>query len=248
MMRYFAEIAFDGTSYNGWQTQPAGNTIQDEITAVMARVLAEPKLEIVGCGRTDTGVHAKQFYFHFDVEASLENEVKLMHKFNLMLPKAIGFKHLFAVDSNMHARFDACERTYNYYIHSIKDPFLEPYSWLFFRELDMQTMNHAAGFLCSVSDFSSFEKTGADAKTSICRVSNANWRKVGSQICFTITSDRFLRNMVRAIVGTLIEVGLKRMSMDEFKKVVSEKSRQLAGPSVPAKGLFLTRIKYPFDV
>lgn len=245
MMRYLAKIAFDGTSFYGWQTQPGGHTVQDVITQVLRQLFQNPTLEIVGCGRTDTGVHAKCYYFHFDHEHVIEDPEKCVFKLNQMVPNSIAFYKIIKVNERFHARFDAQRRTYQYHLHQKKDVFLDPFSWLFFRPLDFTQMNLAAKQLMKETNFAAFSKSGADTKTNECKVFEAHWKKMGGQWVFTISADRFLRNMVRAIVGTLIEVGLERISADDFKKIIESRSRQMAGPSVPAKGLFLTAVVYP---
>lgn len=244
MNRYFTEIAFLGTDFFGWQTQPNETNIQDTITASLQQILQNPNLSIVGCGRTDTGVHASQFYFHFDCETRLKDIEKLVYKLNRMLPASIAVKRILEVDENLHARFAATSRTYQYHINHKKDPFLSTVSWQHNRSLYIDKMNEAASLLLQYSDFSAFSKTGGDNRTSLCKVSQAYWQKNGNRLLFTISADRFLRNMVRAIVGTLIEVGLGNMEIEGFKKVIESESRSLAGTSVPAKGLFLTAVKY----
>jgi len=245
VIRYFAEIAFLGTDFFDWQTQPRERNVQDTITDAMRVILQQPELKIVGCGRTDTGVHASQFYFHFDTAAVVSDPNKLVSKLNRMLPLEIAFKRVFKADTNLHARFDATFRTYQYHINYTKNPFLKDTAWLHIRNLDVEAMNKAAALLLTQSDFASFSKTGGDNKTTICRVSEVKWEQNGDRLVFTITADRFLRNMVRAIVGTLVEVGLGNIGIAEFKSIIESKSRSKAGTSAPAKGLFLTAINYP---
>jgi len=242
--RYFTEIAFLGTDFFGWQTQPNETNIQDTITASLQQILQKPNLNIMGCGRTDTGVHASQFYFHFDCDVPLKDIKKLIYKLNRMLPSSVSVKRILEVDKNLHARFAAISRTYQYHINYNKDPFLSLVSWQHNRSLEVEKMNQAAALLLQYSDFSAFSKTGGDNRTSLCRISHAHWHKNEDRLLFTITADRFLRNMVRAIVGTLIEIGLGNLELEDFKKIIESQSRSKAGTSVPAKGLFLTAVKY----
>ncbi len=244
MKRYFTEIAFLGTDFFGWQTQPNEINIQDTVTDSLQQILQLPDLKIVGCGRTDTGVHASQFYFHFDCNDHLNDIEKLVYKLNRMLPTSISVKRIFEVDENLHARFNAISRTYQYHINYRKDPFLFLVSWQHYRSLNVDKMNEAALLLLQYSDFSAFSKIGADNKTSLCKINEAIWQKNEDRLIFTIIADRFLRNMVRAIVGTLVEVGLGNLEIEDFKTVVESGSRSKAGTSVPAKGLFLTAVKY----
>lgn len=244
MNRYFTEIAFLGTDFFGWQTQPKETNIQDTITASLQQILQYPNLKIVGCGRTDTGVHASQYYFHFDCDSPINEINKLVYKLNRMLPTSIAVKRILKVNEKLHARFDAVSRTYRYHINHNKDPFLSLISWQHNRILNIEKMNEAASLLLQYSDFSAFSKTGGDNRTSICKISQVFWEKNGSSILFTITADRFLRNMVRAIVGTLIEVGLGNLEISGFKLIIESGSRSQAGTSVPAKGLILTTVKY----
>lgn len=244
MNRYFAEIAFLGTDFFGWQTQPNESNIQDAITESLQQILQQPDIKIVGCGRTDTGVHASQFYFHFDHSTPLKDILKLVYKLNRMLPASIAIKRIVKVDKTLHARFDAISRTYQYHINYNKDPFLSLISWQHNRHLNIEKMNEAASFLLKYSDFSAFSKSGGDNRTSLCKISQAIWQKNEDRLLFTITADRFLRNMVRAIVGTLIEIGLDNIQIEDFEKIIVSGSRSQAGTSVPAKGLFLTAVKY----
>ena len=244
MNRYFAEIAFLGTDFFGWQTQPNEANIQDNITDTLQQMLQQSNLKIVGCGRTDTGVHASQYYFHFDCDEPLKDISKLVYKLNRMLPESIAVRRILEVDKDLHARFDAISRTYQYYINHFKDPLLSLISWQHNRRLNIEKMNKAASLLLQYSDFSAFSKTGGDNRTSLCTISQAHWLISGDRLLFTITADRFLRNMVRAIVGTLVEVGLGNLKVEDFKKIIESGSRSQAGTSVPAKGLFLTAVKY----
>jgi len=242
--RYFCEIAFLGTDFFGWQTQPRERNVQDAVTEALQITLQKPELKIVGCGRTDTGVHASQFYLHFDLDKQIDNFEKLVYKLNRLLPRSVSVKKILKVNDSLHARFDAVSRTYQYHINYLKNPFIKDTSWHHSRKLDVDKMNEAASLLLNYSDFASFSKTGADNRTSLCEVSRAEWEQKNERLIFTITADRFLRNMVRAVVGTLIEVGLGNTNLQNFVEIIESKSRSKAGTSVPAKGLFLTKIKY----
>ena len=246
MYRYFIQLAYDGSDFNGWQTQPNEPTVQDELTRVLRLTLNEDSIKLVGCGRTDTGVHASCYYAHFDLINPIEDIDKCIYKLNNFLPFSIAIQNIIKVESNAHARFDASSRTYHYFIHQEKDPFLTDYSLLILRDLDFDLMNKAANSLVAYNDFSAFAKLGSDNKTVICKLSAANWNKVGKQWRFEITADRFLRNMVRAIVGTLIELGAGRISLQEFKTIVESGSRQKAGSSAAANALFLSAVKYSY--
>lgn len=246
MKRYFIKLAYDGTEYFGWQTQVNELNVQDVLTAAIELICTLKDLKIVGCGRTDTGVHAANYYAHFDVDEAFEDTDKIIYKLNNYLPKSIAVHKIFEVSNEAHARFDATHRTYHYFIHQQKNPFLTNYSLLFLRPLNFDLMNEAAAYLLMQDDFSSFSKTGSDNKSVICKVSEAKWEKFEDQYRFTITADRFLRNMVRAIVGTLLDVGLEKISVEEFKSIMESASRQNASASAPSHALFLNDIKYPF--
>ncbi len=246
MKRYFIKLAYDGSDYFGWQSQLNEVNIQDEITKSIELICSTKDLKVFGCGRTDTGVHASKFYAHFDLDIPIIDVKKCIYKLNNYLPDSISIYDLFIVDQNAHARFDATQRTYHYYLHKEKNPFLNKYSLLFLRDLDFDLMNEAAGLLIDYRDFSAFSKLGSDNKSVICNVTEAKWEKIENQYRFSITSNRFLRNMVRAIVGTLLEVGLKKISISEFKSILESASRQNAGASAPAHALFLYDIKYPY--
>lgn len=246
MYRYFIQLTYDGSNFNGWQTQPNEPTVQDELTRVLRLTINEKEIKIVGCGRTDTGVHASCYYAHFDLLKPIEDISKSIYKLNNFLPFSIAIATIIQVEKGAHARFDASTRTYHYYIHQEKDPFLKKYSLLVLRPLDFELMNKAAKTLLNYSDFSAFAKTGSDNKTVICKLSEAKWEKVGKQWRFEISADRFLRNMVRAIVGTLIELGSGRITLEEFQIIVESGSRQKAGVSAAANALFLSDVKYSY--
>jgi tRNA pseudouridine38-40 synthase len=248
LSRYFIFISFKGTSYHGWQIQPNSVTVQSTIDESLSLILGE-KVRTTGAGRTDTGVHALVFCAHFDSsKEALHKDESLIYRLNRFLPRDISVSAIRQVIPEASARFSARSRTYKYYICRRKDPFTDDSGWLFQGTLDIDQMNMASARLQNYSDFRSFSRLHSDNKTSICRIYNAGWKQYGDKLVFTIRADRFLRNMVRAIVGTMIEVGQLKMSLDEFGEVILSKDRSLAGPSAPAKGLFLTEIEYPDEI
>lgn len=260
-MRYFITLSYDGTRYHGWQIQPNGDSIQGRLQDALSTLLRQP-IEVVGAGRTDTGVHAKMMVAHFDfdpsespikseanrpVSSSINNDFErdLAYKLNKLLPQDIAVQEVRQVSDDMHARFSALARTYHYYIYTRKDPFLFTYSWQVPFKLDFSRMNEAAKVLLEYRDFTSFSKVGTDTKTNLCDIKEAFWQEVApGQWRFTITANRFLRNMVRAIVGTLVEVGRGRTSIEDVRRIIEAKDRCSAGESVPGKALFLVDIKY----
>lgn len=246
MQRYFIKIAYDGSDFFGWQTQPREINIQDSLTDAIVLIIKDNNVKLVGCGRTDTGVHASCYYAHFDLVSPISDINKTIYKLNNYLSNSIAVKEIIEVSSEAHARFDADIRTYNYFVHQKKNPFLTKYSLLFLRDLDVEKMNIAAEKLLDHKDFSAFSKIGSENKSSICKLKEAKWKIADDQLIFTISADRFLRNMVRAIVGTLLEVGLNKISVDDFESIIKSGSRQKAGASAPAHALFLSDIKYPF--
>jgi len=244
-LRYFIRLSYFGTNYCGWQIQPNGPTVQDVLTKAFSTVLQE-NIEITGAGRTDAGVHASYFIAHFDsINDNLHENNKLLLKINGILPIDIAVQEIFKVKADAHARFDATCRTYNYYIHQQKDPFLVETSWYFPYKLDIDKMNQAAEILCQFTDFTSFSKLHTDVKTNNCKIISAKWTIDDYKIVFTITADRFLRNMVRAIVGTIIEIGKGKINLEEFVQIIENKNRSEAGMSVPPYGLVLSGIEYP---
>lgn len=242
-MRYFAELAYNGTNYHGWQIQPNANSVQETIEKAFGTILRKKDFSCVGCGRTDTGVHASQYFIHFDLEEEINSE-QLVRKINSLLPHDIVIYKVDKVNPELHARFDATERTYKYCITTVKNPFKINLAYKFSIPLNIERMNEAAAQLLHIEDFASFSKAHSDVKTTICDVRFAQWEKSNHELIFTITADRFLRNMVRAIVGTLLLVGEEKISIEEFKSIVEKKNRSKAGRSVPGHGLFLHEIKY----
>lgn len=242
-MRYFITLSFDGTAYHGWQIQPHSVSVQEELQKALSTLLRMP-VEVVGAGRTDTGVHARKMVSHFDINAELDCQ-QLVYKLNKLLPRDIAVQHVEQVSDDMHARFSAKSRTYHYYVHSGKNPFLRSYSWQLYGNPDFELMNKAAVVLMEYMDFTSFSKVNTDTKTNDCTITEAHWDRVGEgQWRFTITANRFLRNMVRAIVGTLMEVGRGRMTIEQLRQVIEAKDRCRAGDSVPGNALFLVDVKY----
>ncbi len=246
MPRYFLEIAFLGTAYRGWQMQPDRPSVQAEVERAMRFALHRPDLGVVGCGRTDTGVHASQFYLHFDHGGDTPLDERFVHSVNSLLPADIGVRRLIAVPDDAHARFSAVERGYRYRIHRRKDPFLEGRSHLLRPALDVQAMNAACALLIGRRDFSSFCKAGSDARTMICDVRMARWTEHGNGYDFVIHADRYLRNMVRAIVGTCLVIGRGHRAPEHMGGVLAALDRGAAGKSAPARGLYLERVIYPF--
>lgn len=247
-MRYFIRLSYRGAGFHGWQTQPNAVTVQATIEQALATVLRVPAA-ITGAGRTDTGVNAAMMVAHFDCDTLPGGDTtRLVRSLNSLLGRDIAIHSIFPVASDAHARFDATSRTYKYFTHSEKSPFLYPLSWQHPPQLDFDLMNEAAATLPRYSDFTSFSKLHTDVKTNICAVSHARWEREGSQMVFTITADRFLRNMVRAIVGTLVEVGMKKLSLDGFAQVIERKDRCSAGTSMPGHPLFLWNITYPYPI
>ena len=241
-MRYFIELSYKGTKYHGWQIQPDANSVQQEINKAISTILQE-EITIVGAGRTDAGVHAVQMFAHFDSNKELTNAFAF--KFNAILPNDIVIYSLNKVDKEKHARFDAVSRSYEYKVWLGRNPFMLETAWqLHQQELNLEKMNKAASILLEYDDFESFSKVKTDVRTFNCTVTKAFWKQNGKELTFYISANRFLRNMVRAIVGTLIEVGLEKKSVDDFRKVIESKKRSEAGLSVPAHGLFLTAVMY----
>ena len=254
--RYFIELSYDGTPYHGWQIQPNATTVQEYLDKALSTYFRQP-VSTLGCGRTDTGVHATQFYAHFDLQyppdgentaakAKLPDPLCSVTGINALLPYQIAVKRVFKVEEDAHARFDATERAYHYYLHFHKDPFKLNRSWLYKGELDIQAMNAAAKLLLNYTDFSCFSKSNTQTFTNNCKITAAFFEELEGGLRFTVRADRFLRNMVRAIVGTLIQVGKNELNLAQFKQIIESKNRSNAGQSVPACGLYLVNVIYPF--
>ncbi len=248
LTRYFIFISFKGTSYHGWQVQPNSVTVQKILDQALTRILGQAT-SATGAGRTDSGVHAKVFCAHFDSPDSDLNKIKnLTFRLNRFLPEDISVTAIRKVLPGSSARFSAMSRTYKYYISRIKDPFDKDSSWFLYGNLDIDSMNRASAILKDHSDFTSFCRLHSDNKTNICKIFRAGWEETENRMIFTIQADRFLRNMVRAIVGTMVEVGTGKIRMEEFEKIILSKDRSSAGMSAPAKGLFLVDIEYPEEI
>lgn len=249
MSRYFLHLAYNGKNFHGWQIQNNAITVQQELNEVLS-LFFKTKIELTGAGRTDTGVHAKDFYAHFDLPTNLNKEdiPNIVHKLNGFLKQDIAIYDIIRVKDEAHARFDAVSRTYHYYIGIKKDVFNFEYSYFIYGNLDVTAMNEAAKILFDYTDFSCFSKSNTQTKTNNCRITSAFWEECDNSLVFTITADRFLRNMVRAIVGTLLEIGFHKINIEDFKRIIDNKNRSDAGYSVPAKALFLTKIVYPESV
>lgn len=245
-MRYFIYLQYDGTDYHGWQTQPDVISVQETIEQKLSLLLRR-ELFIVGAGRTDAGVHARLMVAHFEVDQEVDCN-QLTFKLNGLLPPDIAIFRIVPVTDDAHARFSATSRTYRYYITTQKSAFDHRFVMRTYRTLDIDKMNEAASHLFDYIDFTSFAKLHTDVKTNNCRIMQARWEQREGQLVFTIQADRFLRNMVRAIVGTLISVGCGKISVDEFCRIIERKNRCQAGDSVPASGLFLEEIEYPQEL
>ena len=243
--RYFITLSYDGTRFHGWQVQPNGISVQGELQRALGLLLRQD-VQVTGAGRTDAGVHARMMVAHFDLTGDPIDCAQLTYKLNKLLPQDIAVQRVEPVAADMHARFSAVARTYHYYIHTRKSPFVRHYSCELHYPLDFERMNEAARLLMGYDDFGAFCKAHADVKTTLCRVTQAEWKQTSpGEWFFVITANRFLRNMVRAVVGTLIEVGRHRLSLDDFRRVVEGRRRTDAGESMPAHALFLERIDYP---
>jgi tRNA pseudouridine38-40 synthase len=243
-LRYFIKLAYNGTLYHGWQYQPNASSVQETMNKAFSVLLNAP-INLMGAGRTDTGVHAKVMYAHFDFDAPIDSP-KLVHKLNSYLPKDIVIYDIILVAEEAHSRFDATKRTYEYHINTFKDAFSQDQSWYFHQKLDIELMNQASKILFSHTDFQCFSKVNTDVNTFDCNIFEAYWKQENEKLVFTISANRFLRNMVRAIVGTLINVGLHKITLAEFNSVIEGKNRDKAGFSVPAHGLYLTKIDYDY--
>lgn len=245
--RYFIYFSYDGSAYVGWQIQPNGLSVQEVMQKVFSTVLRD-EIEIVAAGRTDSGVHAKCMIAHADIDFKSYSLPDFINKMNSFLPNDIAISNIVEVKADAHARFDAVSRKYEYHLVAGKNVFLSDYAMRVFHPLDFEAMNRAAETLFDYTDFTSFSKLHTDAKTNNCVIKHAQWTMVDDKWVFTIEADRFLRNMVRAIVGTLLEVGRGKMSIEDFRKVIEAKNRCDAGTSVPGKGLYLVNVEYPLEV
>lgn len=244
MKRYFVHIAYEGTNYSGWQFQPNAMTVQQVIEDCMSKVLRTP-IRVLGCGRTDAGVHAAEFVFHFEVE---ELVPEFIFRMNRILPNDIAFKRFYPVTSDAHARFSAYQRSYYYQITTEKSPFNRHYAWRITKSLNVDKMNQALKHLIGTKDFSSFAKLNTDVNHHFCDLFTAGIEEKPGLIVVHISANRFLRNMIRAIVGTLVDVGLEKMNPKEFQTILDSKDRSKASTSAPANGLFLSDIKYPDSI
>lgn len=242
-MRYFIQFSYFGTAYHGWQFQPNAITVQEVLEQSLTTLLKE-KIGLMGAGRTDAGVHAKQMFAHFNTEIEFNSE-QLVQKLNSFLPADIAVQSVFEVKTDAHARFDAAQRTYEYWIVQNKNPFLHSFAHYVRKKLDVEAMNRAAALLLGKKDFECFSKSDSDVYTFFCDLTKAVWEEKEDRLVFTITADRFLRNMVRAVVGTLLDVGIGKKKIEEINNILESKDRSKAGTSVPAKGLYLTQVLYP---
>lgn len=244
-LRYFVQLSYFGKPYHGWQIQPNAITVQETLNHVFSTLLNE-NINLVGAGRTDTGVHAKDMWAHFETDAILDTN--FIAKANSFLQEPIAIHQIFEVGDNHHTRFDAVSREYEYHITLKKDPFLSDYAWRVRKKPDLKKMNDAANLLFEFVDFTSFSKSKTQTKTNNCKILKAGWEQQGDRLIFTIKADRFLRNMVRAIVGTLLEIGHDKKTIEEFRELILAKDRTRAGESAPAHGLFLTKVDYPQNI
>ncbi len=244
-MRYFIRLAYNGATYHGWQSQPNACSVQETLERAMSMVLREP-IAVTGAGRTDAGVNAAVMFAHFDVASPIADSTLLVRQLNSILGKDIAVYSVFRVADGAHARFDATSRTYKYFVTTEKSPFRHQFSWQSFPQLDFELMNIAAEKMLAYTDFTSFSKLHTDVATNNCRVTYARWTEENGMWVFTVTADRFLRNMVRAIVGTLVEVGRHKIGIDDFCKIIEKKDRCSAGTSMPGNALFLWNITYPY--
>lgn len=244
-MRYFIQLSYFGKNYHGWQVQPNAISVQEELNKALSTIL-RTDIHVVGAGRTDTGVHARVMWAHFDSEVEFDDH--FLYRLNGFLPPDIAVQQIIPVDAQAHARFDALQRGYEYHISTRKDPFNRDQAWLITQPLDLNSMQEAAQLLFEFEDFSAFSKSHTQTKTNNCRIDEAYWERSSNGLVFYIRADRFLRNMVRAIVGTLVQVGRAKISVDEVREIIASKDRRRAGESAPAEGLYLTEVKYPKEI
>jgi tRNA pseudouridine38-40 synthase len=245
--RYFIELAFDGTDFHGWQIQPGADTVQETLNHAIGTLVGEP-VNLVGCGRTDAGVHAAHFVAHFDVGSKITDCNQLVYRLNRFICKPVRIDRVEQVNPDFHARFHATSRTYLYLISRGKSAFMGDFSWSMTLPMDVAAMNDACRVITGKHDFTSFSKLHTDVRTNICEVAEAVWQEHSGYLAFRIRSDRFLRNMVRAIVGTLLEVGKGRMDPSQVENILQAKNRSEAGMSVPARGLYLIKVDYPQEI
>lgn len=246
MKRYFIHLAYNGSNYCGWQVQPHSPSVQETLERCLSLKLGQP-VSLTGCGRTDTGVHARNYYAHFDLVKEIGDCEELAYRLNVFLPPDLVVYRIWAVPEDLHARFDALSRTYHYYISRTKNPFHQQDAFYLYGDLDVEKMQQAADLLHEYHDFTSFSKAHTQVKTNDCKIMEARWFEQNGLLVFRIRADRFLRNMVRAIVGTLLEVGKGKMTLEQFRDVIEKKDRCSAGESVPAHALFLEDVEYPFN-
>jgi tRNA pseudouridine38-40 synthase len=245
-MRYFFEIAYNGTHYNGWQSQQNATGVQAIVEESLSKLL-RTEMKIVGSGRTDTGVHCEQQFFHTDIEKDFDAQ-NLIQRMNSLLPSDISIYSVRKVNADASARYNAQERTYQYRITRKKNPFVEKLAWHYFKPADSKTMNKAASLLLGEHDFESFSKVKTDVNHFVCEIKKAVWEESNDTLEFTITANRFLRGMVRAIVGTLLDVGSGKITVSEFQSIIKSRDRKKAGANVPPYGLYLTKVKYPKSI
>lgn len=246
-MRYFLELRYNGAAYCGWQRQPDMPTVQQTLERSLTVLLRQP-VEVTGAGRTDTGVNSVYYVAHFDCAAPVAEPERTVYKLNFLLPDDISVARMTPVADGAHARFDAREREYRYYIETRKNPFTRHATWQYYVPLDVARMNEAAEALLGEQDFTSFAKLNSNNKTNICRVVAARWSEGHGRLCFTIRADRFLRNMVRAIVGTLVDVGRGRYTPEDFRAIIASRDLSRSSAGVPAQGLFLSDVRYPAEI
>ncbi len=246
MARYFIELAYNGRNYHGWQIQPGTPTVQEVLNRALSTLLRE-EIQVVGAGRTDTGVHASFYVAHFDTCQSLEYPEQTVYKLNRILGKDIAVSRIYPVATDKHARFSAVSRTYQYFIDKNKNPFTCEYAWKVYPLPDIRLMNEACQVLFEYRDFTSFSNLHTDVKTNNCIIMDAHWKDTGKQLVFTIKADRFLRNMVRAIVGTMVEIGQGKLTLADFRRIIESRNRCNAGTSVPGHALFLCHVDYEND-
>jgi tRNA pseudouridine38-40 synthase len=247
--RYFIHVAYSGKNYNGWQVQKNGISIQETLNHALSTLL-QNKINVLGCGRTDTGVHAESYYAHFDLTDLniVHNKNSLIKKLNGFLPSDIVIFDLIPVQKESNARFSAISRTYEYRISRVKNPFNNDFTYGYYGNLDIHILNEASKILYDYSDFTSFSKLHTKTQTNFCKISEAGWMQTLDVLTFRITADRFLRNMVRAIVGTIMDAGRGKMTLQDLRNIIESKNRSAAGTSVPAQGLFLVDVRYPDDI